>query len=80
MKKLALFTVIAGGLALASCSKDRTCNCVSTSDDGMGNVSSLSYDTVFQDMSKSDAKAACDGLDLSFSFLGASLTNECELN
>jgi hypothetical protein len=66
MKKLFVFGIIASGLALASCKKDHTCTCDA---DVLGFT--VSYDTVLTDMSKSDAKAACEGMSFDFGTLGS---------
>ena len=71
MKKLLVFAVIAGGLALASCKKNHTCSCTTTA---LGIT--ITTDTVFQDMSKSDAEAACTGLNIDAGTLGSV---SCEL-
>jgi hypothetical protein len=66
MKKVILFGAFAL-LTLASCKKDWTCTCTSS----VGGSSS----TTIQDMTKSDAKADCDGGD--GSALG--ITVDCEI-
>ena len=78
MKKLVILStlIIATG-AVVSCKSDRTCSCtVSTT--GLI-TSTLSYDTTFVDMSKSDAKAECDKLDTYTSVFGTTVSSECEL-
>ena len=56
MKKIVLVVAVVG-LAMASCRKDRTCTCTSTSD-APGFVSSTEV-TVYKDSRKRDAKIAC---------------------
>lgn len=56
MKKVLLVAAVAG-LAFASCRKERTCTCTTTSD-APGFVSSTHVMTV-DDMKKSDAKKWC---------------------
>jgi len=79
MKKniLVLAVFAAGLIVIASCKKDRTCGCTVTTTGSF--TSTSTYDTTFVDMSKSDAKAACDGLDASASVFGTTVTSECEL-
>lgn len=78
MKKLLVLVVFAGGLvAISSCKKDWTCSCDITTTGTIN--SSTSADTVFSDMTKSDAKSECNDLDGSFTAFGQSVTTECEL-
>ena len=65
MKKIILVFAVAS-VALVSCKKNRTCSCT---------VEGEKYDTIFQDMSKSDAKSKCDGLSTLMMLGGGS----CEL-
>ena len=77
MKKLLILSVVAVGFAITACKKDRTCTCTTTTS-GTFNFT-VSGDTVFKDMSKSDAEAACDGLESSGSSGGESYETTCEL-
>ncbi len=73
MKKLAIFAVVLGSFAaLTACKKDHTCTC---DVDALG--IQFSADTVFQDMTKSDADAACTGLNFDAGTLGS---QTCTLN
>lgn len=65
MKKIMILCV--GLIAFSSCKKDWTCTCTSS----IGGSSS----TTIQDMTKSDAKAECDGGDAS----ALGVTVDCEL-
>ncbi len=66
MKKIILLSGL-GLFTLASCKKDWTCTCTSS----IGGSSS----TTITDKTKSDAKAACDGGDVS----AGGITVDCEL-
>ena len=67
MKKFFIFAVVVGGLAFTACKKDHTCRCEVTA---LGIT--VTTDTVFQDMTKSDAEAACTGLNVDAGSLGSS--------
>jgi hypothetical protein len=56
MKKVLLIAAVAG-LAMASCRKDRTCECKTTSD-APGFTSSTST-TTWKDVKKKDARKSC---------------------
>lgn len=72
MKKLFVAVAVVGGLtAFTACKKDHTCRCDVTA---LGIT--VSVDTVFQDMTKKDAEAACTGLNVDAGSLGSST---CEL-
>ena len=77
MKKVILVAAVAM-LALASCKKDHTCTCdVTTS--GLVGTGTLSADTVFVDMKKSEAKDKCTSLDSDIDFFGSQITTVCDL-
>jgi hypothetical protein len=65
MKKVVIFTFVAGALALASCSKTHVCECT---------VLGFTADTTLE-MSKSDAKTYCDNQNTASAIFGGS----CEL-
>ena len=78
MKKLLVIAVFAGGLiAIVSCKKDRTCSCDVTTTGFV--TTSVTVDTVFTDVSKSEAKDKCDDLDQNVSAFGQTIVSECEL-
>ena len=66
MKKILIFSLVVGAIALTACKKDHTCSCT---------VLGFTVDTTFTDMSKSDAKTACDEQNSVVGILGGS----CEL-
>jgi len=69
MKKLFIVAAVFCGFAvLASCKKDYSCEC-----NGVGVT--FTYDTLFTDVSKKDAEAKCNDLDVNIFGLG----QECEL-
>lgn len=78
MKKGLIIVAALGLLAVVSCSKDRTCSCTTTTTSG-GNSTTSTADTILADMSKSDAKAACDGFDSTGDVFGVQWESECEL-
>ena len=57
MKKVLLFVAVATAVSFASCKKDRTCSCV-TSSNAPGDVASTEV-TVWKETKKGDAKDAC---------------------
>lgn len=59
MKKIALFAFAAAALSLASCKKDRTCECTYTQS-GTTNVTSNTEKITYTKAKKSDAKYFCD--------------------
>jgi hypothetical protein len=70
MKKIILLSGLTL-LTLASCKKDWTCTCTSTS-----SLGTFSSSATIADMKKSDAKAECDSGDATAS----GVTVDCELN
>lgn len=58
MKKITLFAFAVVALSLASCKKDRTCECTYTQN-GTTNVTSHTETTTYTKMKKSDAKYMC---------------------
>lgn len=78
MKKGITIIAALGLLAVVSCSKDRTCSCI-TNSDVLGVTSTITTDTTLVDMTKGDAKTACAGLESSGDILGVSWTTTCEL-
>lgn len=74
MKKVVFAAVVLGGLAFTACKKDHTCSCTFTS----GGIS-ITADTVYTDMKKSDAETQCNSMDASGSIGSESFTQECEL-
>lgn len=58
MKKIALFSFAVVALSLASCKKDRTCECTYTQS-GTTNVTSHTESTTYTKIKKSDAKYLC---------------------
>lgn len=78
MKKIAIVVAVVGSVSLlASCAKDHTCSCTTTTTGVISGTATA--DTVFQDMKKSDAESACTGLNESWSALGTTYTVECAL-
>lgn len=59
MKKITLFAFAAVALSLASCKKDRTCECTYTQS-GTTNMTSHTENTTYTKVRKSDAKYMCD--------------------
>lgn len=61
MKKITLFAFAAVALSLASCKKDRTCECTytSTSSYGTNNTISHTETTTYKKIKKADAKYMC---------------------
>ncbi len=59
MKKITLFAFAAVALSLASCKKDRTCECTYTQS-GSTNVTSNTENITYTKARKSDAKYLCD--------------------
>ena len=57
MKKIAILSIVFAGLAFASCKKDRTCSCTSSST-VPGSTSSTTEYTIVK-AKKGDAKRAC---------------------
>lgn len=55
MKKTILFVSIISGISLASCKKDRVCECTSTSSSGSLTTST----TTIKKIKKSEAKTLC---------------------
>ena len=67
MKKIILLSGLTL-LTLASCKKDWTCTCTSS-------LGSGSSSTTYSNLTKSDAKAACDANDVT----AGAITVDCEL-
>ena len=80
MKKGLMIIAAVGLLAAVSCKKDHTCTCTVTSTGSILGDFTVSADTVYSDMKKSDAEAACNTGDYSATALGITNTSECELN
>ncbi len=59
MKKITLFAFAVAALSLASCKKDRTCQCTYTQT-GTTNVTSHTEDITYTKIKKADAKYNCD--------------------
>ncbi len=59
MKKITLFAFAVVALSLASCKKDRTCECTYTQS-GTTNVTSNTENITYTKVRKSDAKYFCD--------------------
>lgn len=76
MKKVILVATI-GVLALISCKKDYTCSCTVTST-GLVNFTVVN-DTIYQDVSKSDAENKCATMNSSASGFGTTVTSVCEI-
>jgi hypothetical protein len=81
MKKITLFTFAVAALSLASCKKDRTCTCTTTSSGG-----TTVNKTTYYKVKKSEFREKCIGsqTETTVSGGGASLTTtgdkkECEL-
>lgn len=73
MKKYVFLASTLSVLALASCKKDHSCECV------IGNSGSQTSTQVItiEDASKSDARDACDALEITYTIGGA--TADCNL-
>jgi hypothetical protein len=72
MKKVFL-TIAVAGLAMASCKKDYTCECKTTTAGVSATASSTINDT------KKNATEACDKGDASTTVLGVTSTVECSI-
>ena len=59
MKKIALFSFAVVALSLASCKKDRTCECTSTTVNSSGSGSASSNEVTIKKIKKSEAKTLC---------------------
>ena len=79
MKKGLIIVAALGLLAVVSCKKDHTCSCEFTTSGSILGDFSITADTVFTDMKKADAAAACDANDLSYTDGAETTTVECEL-
>ncbi|MES2285589.1 MAG: hypothetical protein V4547_07865 [Bacteroidota bacterium] len=79
MKKVLLFVAVVSAFSFASCKKDRTCTCVTTST-VPGSTASTDVRT-YTEAKKADARAACLSTSSTFEFGGASYvyTSTCEL-
>jgi hypothetical protein len=74
MKKITILAVAALAISFASCKKDRTCECKTTSTiTGTTTGSTTIKDT------KKKAKEECDKLDSSTEVFGEKVTVECEI-
>jgi len=76
MKKVILVAAV-GVLALVSCKKDYTCACDVTTT-GLINSTTV-VDTVYQDVSKSDAEDKCATNNSTVSAFGTTVTSVCEI-
>jgi len=79
MKKVLLFVAVVSAFSFASCKKDRTCTCVTTST-VPGSTASTDIKT-YTDAKKGDARAACSSSSSTYDFGGTSYvyTRTCEL-
>jgi hypothetical protein len=75
MKKTVLFIAVLSAFSLASCKKDHTCTCVTTSTIP-GSISTTDVKT-YTKSKKEDARAAC--VSTSVTYLGYTTTNTCTL-
>ncbi len=77
MKKVLLFVAVVSAFSFASCKKDRTCTCISTST-VPGSSSSTDVRT-YTDARKGDARAAC--VSHSYTYPGTTyvVTATCDL-
>lgn len=79
MKKGIIIVVAVALLAVVSCKKDHNCSCtIKTTGSLFGDVT-ITADTVYTDMKKKDAAAACDTGDSSYDDGTTTVTTECEL-
>ncbi len=79
MKKITLLTVVLAGLAFASCKKDYTCKCTTTTTtSGVSVVTTASAAT--GKMTKKDAEAKCNEGDASATVLGSSVVTACDIS
>lgn len=79
MKKGIIIIAALGLFAAVSCKKDHTCSCTITSSGSLFGDFTITADTVYTDMKKSDAATACDTGDASYSDGSSTTTSECEL-
>lgn len=77
MKKGLLFIAVLSAFSFASCKKDRTCTCTTTSD-FPGSTTSTDIKT-FNDAKKADARAACVSSKYTISGTTYTVTSNCEL-
>ncbi len=77
MKKITLFAFAAVALSLASCKKDRTCECTFTSSTGSNSVTTTS--TVIKDVKKSEAKTLCQKTTYTDNLNSYTSTSDCKL-
>jgi len=76
MKKVLSLILVAGFIfAFSSCSKDYTCECVTT----MTGVDPVSSEATAEFSSKSDAEEWCDEGDMEIDILGIITKIECEI-
>jgi hypothetical protein len=73
MKKITILTACAIVMSLASCKKDRTCECTYTSTEP-GSVSETNSYTIL-DVKKKDAKVSCISVSETYTVNGASYTD-----
>ncbi len=80
MKKLFVFgAAIAFMATFASCKKDHTCTCTTTSDDGMGGTSSASISGTIND-TKKNAEEKCEEGNATTDVGGFTSTTTCKLD
>lgn len=79
MKKGIIIVTVLGLLAIVSCKKDHTCSCTITSTGSLFGDITITADTIYTDMKKKDAAAACDTGDASYNDGTENTTIECEL-
>jgi hypothetical protein len=77
MKKITLFAFAIAALSLASCKKDRTCECTYTSTSGSSSVTTSS--TVIKEVKKSEAKTLCQKTTYTDNLSAYSSTSDCKL-
>lgn len=84
MKKITLFAFAVAALSLASCKKERTCECTYTQS-GVTNVTSHTESTTYTKIKKADAKYLCtkDNTTTTTTYVGGSSsgtsTSDCKL-
>ena len=78
MKRVILVVAAVAMIVLVSCKKDRTCRCqIDYNNNGISY--SGSADTLFLNVTESDAEAKCSGLDVSVTSGNNSITSVCNL-
>lgn len=76
MKKITLFAFAAVALSLASCKKDRTCECTTTM---TGQTSVVTSSTVIKKVKKSEAKTLCQKMSYTNNLTPYTSTEDCKL-